>query len=229
MKNYGLFLLLSLITGSPISAIFLLFIIYFVIDKLYLGFFPDLLKPLKRNQQIRVLKNEIHLNPSNANALQELGILHFETRKYEKAIELFEKAEQKIDRSARLSLYMGMTYMKLNNYEEGKTYLEQAIGIDESVGYGIAYIYLLEYALALNMFDPPILEEWEAGFRRFANTENFYKMGIIYKQQKQYQKAKDMFENAINDYRYIPKSIRRLHRKWWILSRIQKVSVNSQQ
>jgi len=223
-KGFFLFYLLSIITRNPLLALILLVVLYVVADKAYFGFLPDLFAPVKRSQRIRALQDQLALNPADANAAQELGILFFEKKKYSRAVGYLEQANKKVTNSARLYLYMGMAYMEMKETEKGKQELDQAVELDRRVGHGIPYIFLLDYELKKPSDNAEMVKRLEEGLTGFANTENFFRMGMVYKKAGDRQKARDMFEKALSEYSYVPRRMRRIHRKWAVFSRFQLLS-----
>ncbi len=220
LKGFFLYYLLSLLTGNPIFGLVLLIFIYILLDKTYLGFLPDFSRTFRRNTRINALLSELQVNPANANAAQELGILYFEKKKYREALAFLQKAHEKVKNSARLYLYMGMAYMELGERESGRTALVKAVELDRKAGHGLPYIYLLRYEMEGN--NQPVTN-MEDHFSDFANTENFYRMGMVYKKAGRVREAEEMFRCALEEYAYVPKPLRRLHRKWAILSRLRLV------
>ena len=68
--------------------------------------------------RITELEGELKLNPSNTNALLELGMIHFQTKQYQESRVFLEKALA-IDRAHPKALYyMGMVLEELNKPEE---------------------------------------------------------------------------------------------------------------
>jgi tetratricopeptide (TPR) repeat protein len=166
---------------------------------------------------------ELKLNSSNANNALELGTLYFESKKHANAIEMLDKAYERIDNSPRLHAYKGMSLMELGQNEEGKVELLKALYLDNSVIFGLPYIYLIRYELTSQNPDMGRAAELEKSIGRFANTENFYRMGKVYKKSGNNKKAIEMFDMAIKEYSYVQKKLRRIHRKWAWLSRINKL------
>lgn len=221
LKGFFLFYLLSMLTRNPLLALILLVVFYVAADKAYFGFLPDFFAPLKRSQRIRTLQDQLALNPADANAAQELGILFFEKKKYSQAIGYLKQANKKVTNSARLYLYMGMAYMEIKESEKGKQALDQAVELDRRVGHGIPYIFLLDYELEKHSDNAEVVKRLEEGLTSFANTENFFRMGMVYKKAGDRQKARNMFEKALSEYSYVPRRLRRIHRKWAVFSRFQ--------
>lgn len=220
LKGFALYYILTMITHNPILALVLMFVLYAVADRAYFGFLPDFMAPLRRNSQIKSLLAELAVNPANAASAQEAGILYFERKRYNKALKYLTKAHEKIKDSARLYLYLGMTYMELEQFDKGKEALDNAVAIERKVGHGLPYIYLLQYELGRPVVVSEAIEKLEDGLTHFASTENFFRAGIVYKKQGNRKKAREMFSLAVEEYQGVPKRMRRIHRKWAILAKL---------
>ena len=222
LKGFLIYYLLSALTGNPLLALIIIIVAYVLLDKVYLGFLPDFSAPFRRNSRIKNLLSLIKVNPANADAAQELGILYFEKGKYHKSLEYLKMAHEKVKNSARLYLYLGMSYVELGQLEPGKEALDNAVELDRKTGHGLPYIYLLRYELTRSEINPGALSRLETEFEKFANTENFFRMGRVYKHAGRNQEASEMFTQALQDYAYVPKTLRRIHRKWAMLSWLNK-------
>lgn len=222
MKTLSLYFLLSMLTHSFYMPIIILFVGYLIFDRFYFGLLSGITAPIKRKKRIRALSDELLINHSNANSALELGTLYFESKRFNLAIELLQKAGQRIDDSARLHCYMGMAFAELGKFEESREELLKAVELNKGVCYGLPYIYLLEYELRQADVDSARVSELEASIDNYANTENFYRMGKLYRKLGFKGKAAEMFEHALKNYSYTQRSIRRLHRKWAFLSRFYR-------
>lgn len=224
LKGFFVYYLLSRLTGNPFLGLVILIVLYTLLDKTYLGFLPDFSRPFMRNSRIRSLVSELQVNPANASAAQELGVLYFEKKKYHKALVFLQKAHERVKNSARLYLYMGMAYMESGEQEAGMTALLKAIELDRKTGHGLPYIYLIRYELDKTGVKSEAIERYESDFENFANTENFYRMGLVYKNSGRSREAGEMFRRALEEYAYVPKTLKRIHRKWALLSRLRLVA-----
>ncbi|WP_207727025.1 tetratricopeptide repeat protein [Anaerosolibacter carboniphilus] len=209
-------------TGNPLIALVLVFFAYGLMDKLYFGFLPDFTKGIRANQQIKSNLKELTLNPQNAHAALTLGMLYFEKKKYREALNYFQHPKLEKDASASYHYYLGMTMMELKEIGLGKVSIEKALEMDPRVGYGLPYIYLLKNEMNQSIPDMNKIEDLEEKIERFGNTENLYRMGRAYRSLDNKEKAKEFFTKAIETYSYCPRGLKRLHRKWAILSRIYK-------
>lgn len=222
IRSFYLFYIISLFTGNPFLAIAAVIIIYVFIDRYYLGFLSGFTKKLKRGSQIRVGLGELSVNPQNARAAYSLGVLYFERNRFKDALKYLEHPRLKEDRTAGYYNYLGMTLMELGRVEEGKDYILSALELDPRAGYGLPYIYLIEDELRNGIPDRSRVDDMEQKMQRFSNTENLYKMGMVFKKYKDREKAGMFFSKALIEYSYCPRGVKRLHRKWAILSQIQK-------
>jgi tetratricopeptide (TPR) repeat protein len=223
MKGFYLYFLLSMLTGNPILAIVLVLIIYFFIDRYYLRFLPDFSRMFRANREIRSNLRDIQINPQNARAAYALGVLYFERKKYKEAIKYLEHPRLKNDNTPGYLSYLGMTEMELGRNEEGKSNIQKALETDPRAGYGLPYIYLIKNAMNEKSPDRNTINTLEQKVGRFANTENLYRLGMMYKKSGDRGKANEFFSKALTEYSYCPRGISRLHRKWAILSRINKI------
>lgn len=224
IKGFALYYILSMITHNPILALLLIIVIYAFADRAYLGFLPDFFASFRRNSRIKSLLADLSLNPANASGAQELGILYFERKHYSKALKYLTKAHERIKDSARLYLYLGMTYMELKQSDLGKEALDSALEIEKKVGHGWPYIYLLRYELDRQVPDQAAIQRLEEGLANFASAENFFRVGKVYKEKGNRQKAGEMFNQAIEEYKYVPKRLRRIHRKWAVFAKLHLYS-----
>lgn len=222
MKGFFLYYLLRMFTGNPLAAIIGVLLIYTIVDKAYLGFLPDFTKGFRKKRQIKNSLMELNVNPENAQAAFVLGEYYFEKKKYEKALKYLSHHKLQKDESAKYYHYLGMTLMELGKTEEGKKYIEKALELNPRVGYGLPYIYLIDDEMKRHTPNKNKINAWEEEVERFGNTENLYKLGMIYKKQGDKETAKKLFSKVLIEYDYCPKGIRRIHRKWAILARVGK-------
>lgn len=223
MKGFLLYFLLSSVTGNPLMALVGVILIYTLVDRFYLGFLPDFTKVFRRNHQIKNNLKTLQVNPQNAKAAFSLGVLYFEKKKYEMALKYLEHPKLKDNETANFYNYLGMTLMELKRNDEGKDCIMKALELNPKVGYGLPYIYLIDHEMKKHRSDSSIINDIEDKIERFANTENLYNLGKLYKKSGNNEKAKELFAKAIVEYSYCPKGLRRIHRKWAILSRIRRI------
>lgn len=221
-RTFLIYFVLRLL-GTPYFTIIIILVLIYLLDRFFIGVLPNIFAPIKRRSTIKRLESELRINPSNSSDAMELGMLYFDRKRYSKALEYLDKAYERIKDSDRLLLYRGMTLVEMGCKKEGIDNLRKAVEISEGTGYGLPYVYLLSNA----MEDPSIKQDekktLQDKFWRYANTENLYRMGMMYKRHGDREKAKKMFDNAIKEYSYCPRNLKKLHRRWALLSRLNRV------
>jgi len=90
MKGLIIFSLITLFTGNPLLALAVIVIIYFFIDRRFIGLLPDFAASWRRRMRISELERIVRANPHNGDALLELGVHYFERGKFRNAVDVLE-------------------------------------------------------------------------------------------------------------------------------------------
>ncbi len=223
MNNTFLIYLILRLFGTPVFAIVIILVAIYLFDRFFIGVLPNIFAPIKRRSSSKKLESELRINPANASNAMELGVLYFDRKKYFKALEYLNKAYERMKDSDRLLMYRGMALIETGCVQEGVDNLRRAVAINEGTGYGLPYVYLLNNALEGKVTGSEEVKGLQDKFWKYANTENLYRMGMMYKKHGDREKARDMFDNAIKEYSYCPRNLKKLHRRWAILSRFNRV------
>jgi len=205
--------------GNPLLALLIIFFLYLIIDRQFIGLFPDFLKPFKRSSRIKALKELVKLNPANVDGYRELGQLHLEGKKYTQAVEYFEKCLVKMDEYADIHFYLGKGLYLMGQKEEGYRELFKALSINPKIGYGEPYIYLLDYQLDTNPL-PEKINEFLKKIEQFGTPEILYKCGSILLKQDSI-KGRELLQEAVSNYKAMPRNFRKIHRRWAFLARFK--------
>ena len=147
IKFYFLYIILSMFFNNPILALVLIFIIYAVIDRRFIGSLPDFSGSFQRWRKTAALKKQLGCTPSPGRIYYELGALQVERGKMEEGRSNLEKAHELIIDHPDIEYYLGVARIKTNALDEGKVALEHAIQLNPKVKYGFPYVYLIEYTL----------------------------------------------------------------------------------
>jgi len=224
LRTFFLYWLLSALLGNPIIALIVLFLIYLMIDRRFIGLLPDFTRPFRQSSRLRRLRTEVELNPANAGALLELGMLLFDKGRYQEALPFLEKAGKKLDDHATAQFYLGAVYVRLGRLAEGRQILEKAVALRPNVQYGEPYIYLAEAALhsqgkedLATITDASLqekLEEWIEAVSRYGNVEILYRMGRVLLEAGKRDEAGRLFNEAMASYRQAPAFSKRTSRRW---------------
>jgi len=219
LRFFFYYLIFRLFLGNPLLALIILGFIYLIIDRQFIGLFPDFLKPFKRRNRIKALEEQVKLNPADVDGYKELGQLYLEGKKYRQAVTYFEKCLGKMDEYADIHFYLGKALYFTGQKEEGYGELLKGLAINPKIGYGEPYIYLLEYQL-VNNNEPEKINDFIEKIERFGTPEILYKGGNVLLKYDQ-RKAQTLLREAINNYKAIPGSFRKAHRRWAFLARLK--------
>ena len=137
-----------------------------------------------------------------ANKLLEDGIRLFKARRWDKALAEFLKIDSngfENEEAVELAYYLGLCYTKLEHFDEALLYLEQVVtGTEDPLrGYqcrlALAYIYVITGRSKLAEFELGRLVK--SGFE---SIQIYTTMAYAAWSQKQYQKAVDFYERALD-------------------------------
>jgi tetratricopeptide (TPR) repeat protein len=213
--------MLSHLFGSPLPILVVLAVIaYLLIDRRFVGLLPDYTRPFRHGRRITRLAQEIKFNPANATAQLELGTLYLERGDVRHALPMLEKARERMEDSARVLFLLGATYRRLDREGEAKEALTQAVALNPKIGYGEPYFHLLAIALRGKVRVDGTTAELKERIMTYGSPEVYYRAGRVLLAGGDRDGAKDMFQEAIENYRAAPKGFRRIHRRWAAAAKI---------
>ncbi|MFS0837520.1 tetratricopeptide repeat protein [Paenibacillus sp. 1P03SA] len=220
LGKFFLFSLLLYITRSPLLALIILLVLLYVIDRRFIGLSPSLLRPLKRNRRISQLRQELRANPHHASSKLELARLLIDKRKYREALVYLREVEPVMSESADVSYEIGLCLLKMDQLQEGLTYMNKALELNPRVKYGDPYLQMGE---ALAETEPRQAVEMLERFRdeQSSSVEAYYRLGLLYGKLGRTDKAKEAFRESVEVYKSLPKYSRRKQRRWAILARFK--------
>jgi tetratricopeptide (TPR) repeat protein len=219
MKTFGLFVLLSLLTGNPLLALLILIIVLYVMERRFIGVLPDIWGPWRRARTTRQLKREVQVNPANGEAHLDLGEIYLRREKYELARLYLEKASEKMTGHPLYHFYLGSSNYYLGNIDEGQREIERAVTINPKTSLGEPYVYLLRIYLQEKQSDQRI-EETYARLLQYGTPKTFYLAGKILKEAGDKDRARRLFMETIENYEACRGALKRLYRKWAIFSKV---------
>jgi len=214
VKSFGLFLALSWLLRSPLGRLLLLVAVLVYLDHRYFGLLAALMAPIYRHQRIASLRHAVEINPSDVRAMVELGEHYLRNGGYRTAAEYLEKAFDRGEDGARANFLLGAAWVKLGRHGEGRVRLQQAVALKPDVAYGEPYLYLIEEAAATDGGRSPRVDELVEKLRRFESVEMLTRAGHLCRQAGRNELARQLFAEAIQDYQFIPRNMRRRERRW---------------
>lgn len=214
MKTFALFWMVTWLLRSRPGQLLLLAVLLWYLDNRYLGLLASLLAPVYRYQRIASLRQAVETNPSDIRSMVELGEHYLRGGRYRTAAEYLERAFDRGEDSARAHFLLGAVWVKLGRHAEGRAKLEEAIAQQPSISYGEPYLFLMEEAMATRSGDSPRIDELVAEVKQFESVEILTRAGQLCSQADRKDLAHKLFDEAIQNYKFIPKKMRRRERRW---------------
>ncbi len=223
MKTFGLFILLSIITGNPILALGILLLLIFILDRRYIGILPDIMGPWRRASRVGQLRREVQLNPANADAYLELGETYFRQGKYELAASFLKNASGKMSGHPLFHFYLGASGYHLGKRQEAKKEIEKAVASNPKASFGEPYYYLIRINLEENR--PVEVEKAFEQLMLYGSPRVYYQAAKVFLNAGNKDKARSLFKETIDNYEACGGAFRRLHRRWAVLSRLSLLTM----
>lgn len=220
MGKLLIFSLLWWVLGNPFAALIVLIIIFYMLDRRFIGMTPSVLKPLKRSRRLSKLKEELRLSPHHTSTKLDIARIYMEQKKYAAALELLEQAGEVMEDSADVLSEKGICKLKLGALEEGERFILQAVELNPRVKYGDPFLKLGE---AFADTDAKKAIGYLERFREVnsSSCEAYYLLGQLYHKLGREEEARRAFREAVELYRGLPKYKRRHERRWALLARLK--------
>ncbi len=215
MSKIFLFYILTVITRNPLLALLVILLLYFFLDRRYIGLIPDFAGPFRTRREIARLKREVMLNPHNGQALSNLGRDLVRIKKYREGVEYLDRALEKMDDIPETQFYLGLGWLSLNNLDRASEHLEKAIELDRRYGYGEPHLRLGDYHTASNNLDQALKAYEDFTGIHTSSSEGFFKIGEIWLQKGDRQKAGEYYRNAMHAFKGSPPHKKRIDRPWF--------------
>ena len=214
LSKFFLFSLLYWIIGNPFIALVVIFVIYLTIDRTFFGFIPDPFKLFRRASRIRELQRLVSINPHDARALKELGILMFEKKDFKKALEYLEKASGKMSDDPEFNYYYGISTAIIGNIQKGRELIDSALRVSPQLKYGEPYLMMAEVYIDKGDYSSalPMLEKF--GGIHSSSSRGFYQMGLVRLKLGMKDEGTDYLKKAITVFKASPRFKRKQDRKW---------------
>ncbi len=221
MSKFLVFYILMLVTRNPLLALLIVLILYFVLDRRYIGLLPDFSAPLRTRREISRLKREVMLNPHNAEALSDLGRDLVRLHRHREGVEYLDRALDKMSDIPETRFYLGLGYLYLKDLDRAKEHLEKAVQLDPRYRYGEPYLRLGDYYRDINNLDEA-LKSYEAftGIHT-SSSEGFFKIGELCLLRGDPEKARGYFQKSIFAFRGSPVHKKRIDRPWYWKARLR--------
>jgi len=206
--------------GTTAGQFVLTVVVFWYLDNRYFGLLAALWAPVKRAQRISVLHGTIDLNPSDVRAMVELAELHLQGNRPQQAADYLTRAMSRGEDGARAHYLLGGALVCLGQHPQGRAELEAALVMTPNIAYGEPYIYLLEEAFATEGASSARIEELVQALEQFDSIEMLTRAGRTCIAGGRNDLGRKLLQDALRNYRFTPKSMRRRERRWLIRARI---------
>lgn len=222
MGKFFLIYLIFAILGNPIMALIVVVILFLLLDRRYMRWFPRLIRKLKDGQRLRQLLREIEANPHNVTDKLEIGRLYADRKRFTTAIPYLEEALERIQNHADGLFYLGLSYLHTGRESVGVDKIEEALEMNARVRYGEPYLQLAEYYKSKGNHTEALHSLQRSDEAGIANAEIEYRKGQILHKLGEKEKAANAFHSAIQYHRTAPKYLKKESRRWALLARLAK-------
>ncbi|XID95951.1 tetratricopeptide repeat protein [Paenibacillaceae bacterium WGS1546] len=213
MSKILIFFGLTWLLGNPFVAIIVLLIVFYILERRFIGLSPSLIRPLRRRSSIAKWKRQLEMSPHDVSAKSELARLLIESGKYVQAREILLGIQSQMDHSAEYWSDLGTCDLALGRLEDGEKHMANALAISQKVKYGQPYLRLAE---SFAKSDPDKAIAYLQQFKgvNSSSCEAYYRLGTIYASLGKAEEASVAFNECRQLYRSLPKYMKRHERKW---------------
>ena len=216
-----LFYILFRLIGNPVLAIVLIFVIYYLLDRRFVGLLPSVATPVRRRMKMAALRRQTALNPHDAPAKLDLARLYIETRRYRTALDLLLTAPAAMQDSPAVLYDRGLCLLHLGQLESGEDLVRRALEQNASLRYGEPWLRLAASVATVNPGKAlAYLREFQS--RHYSSCESEYRMSQLLARLGDAEGARGALERCVRTYRALPKFRRRTERRWALLALLRR-------
>ncbi len=149
--------------------------------------------------------HHLHYTPPDDTERLGMAIDYFQSGKYHEALLIFEELDKQYELNSRFRAYMGICYYHEWAYSKACEYLDEAIPQlesfaphERSVYYftdGESHFQLQQYHEAILFFEKALTVCFEK-----EKGEIYYRLGFCHMFDKQWEKAHDYYQHALDNY-----------------------------
>lgn len=156
------------------------------------------------SQSIKQLEEIVRKDPLNVNARFDLGRGYMADGRYDDAIQQFKEGLKIDDEHQGCLVYLGIAYMRKEDFEEAKKYFKREIRLYESAGFAAenkfleeAYFQMATVYFKKNDYEKALFYVKKALLIGKSNSDNYFFLGRIYLEKGETAQAVVSFEKAL--------------------------------
>lgn len=203
-------------------SILVLLVLFYFLDRRYVGIFPSITKPFRIARRAARLKGELRLNPHHTGNKQELARIYIDKFQYEKALPFIQEVYEKDPGSSEVLYELGLCLLKTGNVEKGEKLILTALQENPMLKYGEPYLQLVEVFRKRDV-EKALYYIEQVREIHSSSVETYYRLGILLLSLDRKLEARTAFQEALNIYESLPRYMRRKQRKWAVLSRLKRI------
>lgn len=214
MTGYLYWVILTALTGSPVTAALILVVSWFAVDRVTLGLFPDPVRWVGRLRRCGVLERRLLSNPHDRQASRELAELMLLRNKPTRAIALLKPNLAAGDDDAATVFTMGVACLKAGHRAQGEQLLAHVEALVPNFRVGEVPFALGRAAHAAKDW-PKAKEALEKAVQiRRGSVEARVRLALVLEALGDDAKGALLKDEAWNEYVSAPRFQRRQER-WW--------------
>jgi len=189
------------------------FILYFLFMA-FRGNIGDITQGFRARQNFKRMMEAATLNPHDADAQHQLGLIYLQRRQYTEAIARFERAVKidKMDADSRLQL--GRIAREQGRLDDATSLIENAVAIDDKVLASEGWRELGATHFAAKRYDAALAALQKFVGRREYEPEGLYWLGETLLKLGRDAEAKECFQRCVESVKTMPSYRRGATRKW---------------
>lgn len=214
MSKWILWMLLTLLTGSPLVSLVLVIVIIFVADRFTWQLLPSPVRMVKRFQRAGYLAGLILTNPHERRARHELADIRVGQKRYAEAVDILKPNLEAGDEDVDTLYLLGVAYLGAGDAQRGEYLLDEAAKLDPN--HQLGAIDLERGRFRLKRGDVKGAVEALERFcqTRHGTVEGRFLLSKALAKAGRGDEAKRMRELAWSEYVVAPRFQRRRERKW---------------
>ena len=214
MSKWMLFMLLTLLTGSPLLSLGLMLVFVFVMDHFTWQLLPSPVRWVKRFQRAGHLSGVILTNPHERRARHELADIRVAQKRYAEAVDILKPNLEAGDEDVDTLYLLGVAYLGAGDAQRGELLLDEAEKLDAD--HQLGAIHLERGRFRLKRGDAKGAVEALERFCtvRHGSVEGRFLLAQALAKAGRGDEARRQRGLAWSDYVVAPRFQRRRERKW---------------
>jgi len=213
LRTFFLFYVLSYFLRSPLLALVVVGLLFYVAEARYQGRYFNPSSFFSKRNTIRELERTVTTNEHDVAAHNDLGRLLAEQGKYSQALPHLERAIQRMDDSAEANFYYGLCLIKTGQSADGERYVRRALELSPHFLYGDAELALSKYVLSQGRAEEALDHARKSVRINTSSVEGWLTVASSERALGNSAEARKAYQRAVEAYDDLPHYLRLAARK----------------